>query len=152
MSDFRCTGFRVLELVCVFMSKRDDCIPILTTHHRPLLCEPLASLTAADWHTLDSTAVEYMYFIYNSYMFCLHLYKNTECSRVSPQHISQEIITFFFCFSLFGTQTDFLPGAIQNLPVKYNVCGHCSSEALFRMQMTSLCSCLSETWSVLSEI
>ena len=52
-------------------------------------------------NTLDSTAVEYMYFICNSYMFCLNLYKNTQCSRVSPQHISQEIITYFFCFSLF---------------------------------------------------
>jgi hypothetical protein len=37
---------RVSGLVCVY--ETDDCMPILTTHHRALLCEPLASPTAAD--------------------------------------------------------------------------------------------------------
>lgn len=55
--------------------------------------------------------VLYSYLIY----VCLHLYKNTEYSRVSPSNINQVVITY-----LFGTQTYFLPRAFSFILLKWD--------------------------------
>lgn len=71
-----------------------------------------------------------MYFIHISYMFSLHLYKNTEYSRVSPK---RAIVTFAFW------HPDLFPARSHLIhPLKWDGLDHLSLKALFRMKLCSV--------------